>query len=71
MSKSEVEKAVKRYNDKKYCCVCARQIVSYKISNKLAVGGSPSTNMGFGKQCCCECSEDLDENGLFPEERRS
>jgi hypothetical protein len=24
----------------------------------------------FGNQCaCCECSVDLDENGLFPEER--
>ena len=29
----------------------------------------PATNMGFGQWCCKICSEDLDENGLFPEER--
>jgi hypothetical protein len=25
--------------------------------------------MGFGQWCCRECSKDMDENGLFPEER--
>lgn len=51
------------------CCVCARQIVSYPVDGKYAIGGKPVTRM-FGDDCCCYiCAEELDENGLFPEER--
>jgi hypothetical protein len=51
------------------CCVCGRQIVSYKSSNDYIVGGHPPTIMAIDSFCCHECASDLDENGLFPEER--
>ncbi len=54
----------------KRCCICARQIVSYTTSvDDKYICSLPATNMSFGKWCCKECSKDLDENGLFPEER--
>ena len=55
---------------KNYCCVCARQITSNNVSDNYEAPG-PVTLMGFGEYCCSECSKDLDENGLFPEERDS
>jgi hypothetical protein len=54
----------------KKCCCCARQIVSYTVDIRDEFCCNlPATSMGFGKWCCRECSKDLDENGLFPEER--
>jgi hypothetical protein len=53
----------------KYCCVCGRQIVSYKSNDQYTVGGFPATHMCGNDLCCHICAEDLDENGLFPEER--
>lgn len=52
-----------------YCSCCARQIVSYPASNNYIVGGKPATHDVLDKYICHECAEDLDENGLFPEER--
>lgn len=52
---------------KMYCCVCARQITSHGVSNDYECP-APVTHMGFGTACCSECSKELDENGLFPEE---
>ena len=52
-----------------YCCVCARQIVSYEADDDYIIGSRSVINMGPGKFCCLNCGKDLDENGLFPEER--
>lgn len=51
------------------CECCGRQIVSYKIDDQYCIGGGLPKMLGFGKYCCHKCGEDLDENGLFPEER--
>jgi hypothetical protein len=51
------------------CECCGRQIVSYPISDPFIVGGAPPIRMGVSSFCCQECGQDLDENGLFPEER--
>ncbi len=52
-----------------YCSVCARQLVSNNESTDITIGGKPPTIMGINMYACHECSVDLDENGLFPEER--
>jgi hypothetical protein len=51
-----------------HCQCCARQIVSYEVNDKFTIGGKPSYRMlkGF---CCYECGKDLNEHGLFPEEK--
>lgn len=56
---------------KEYCCSCGRQITSNGISDKYECPG-PVRYMGptLG-YICGDCSNDLDENGLFPEERDS
>lgn len=51
------------------CECCGRQIVSYMVDDKWCIGGSLPKSLGFGKYCCHKCGEDLDENGLWPEER--
>jgi hypothetical protein len=53
---------------KKYCCVCARQIVKRQTDTSNQAP-TPVTMMGPNQYCCADCSKDLDENGLFPEER--
>jgi len=55
--------------NKIYCQCCGRQIVQGKTSNDY-VAPSPPTFLWSDKYCCAECSKDLDENGLFPEERQ-
>ena len=51
------------------CCCCGRQLVSYLSNDDYTATDSNiravSTDEGF----CVPCSEDLDDNGLFPEER--
>jgi hypothetical protein len=60
---------MKSINIKK-CFSCARQIVSYTVSiDDKYCCNRPATSMGFGQWCCKECSKELDENGLFLEER--
>lgn len=49
------------------CIICGRQLTNKKPwSNQQTKG--PFTSM-IGGNCCANCSIDLDENGLFPEER--
>ena len=56
----------------KKCCCCTRQIVGYTVHTKdKYCCNMPATIMGLGKYCCKECSQDLDENGLFPGENGS
>ena len=58
-------------NEKHYCCCCARQITKNGVSSDYECPG-PVKFMGptLGV-ICSECSNDLDEDGLFPEERGS
>jgi hypothetical protein len=56
-------------NNNKYCCICGKQLVSEKGRNDSYCIGGPITLMGIDQYCCHICSTDLDENGLFPEER--
>lgn len=54
------------------CCVCGKQVVKNQIPNRndkytTILEGSKA---GFGNQVFCGyCAEDLDEDGLFPNER--
>lgn len=54
-----------------HCCICGRQIVSYRTDpkDKLIVDNRTLTKMVGLDVACYQCSRDLDENGLFPEER--
>jgi hypothetical protein len=55
----------------KRCCCCSRQIVSNVVGiNDKYCCNVPATRMWSDQWCCKECSKDLDENGLFPEERQ-
>lgn len=59
--------------DKIYCVSCGKQIVmDWKPSryNGLVTTHFGAKSAGFGNVFCGYCSEDLDEHGLFPEERR-
>jgi len=58
----------------KHCCCCGKQIVKSYCPNEndknatTAVGAKA----GFGGEFFCgHCAKDLDEDGLFPEERAS
>jgi hypothetical protein len=51
-----------------YCGCCARQLVDYPTLD-CTVTKSGAVSLGFGNYCCKDCRKDLDENGLFPEER--
>ena len=55
-----------------YCCCCGRQIVSHcngRGTGSELVAPNPAI-AGFQDQAfCADCAEDLDENGLFHEER--
>lgn len=50
------------------CVVCGRQVVSYAANDKYIVGHI-GAKAAIGGVFCIDCGEDLDENGLFPEER--
>jgi len=56
-------------SEKIYCVVCARQSVSYVVSDEHCVGPRSNAVAMVGGVCCHECARDLDENGLFPEEK--
>lgn len=53
-----------------YCCCCTKQIVSGEVKKQ-----DEYVTQSRGSRFMCEgvicgfCAEDLDENGLFPEER--
>ena len=50
------------------CSCCSRQIVDYNVKPDNYVTNRPATRLVGNTYCCAECSEDLDENGMFPEE---
>jgi hypothetical protein len=54
-----------------YCCVCAKQAVSYPVSRyDKYITKREGGRAGFNKEIFCGfCAEEMDENGLFPEER--
>ena len=55
-----------------YCCCCGKQAVSYPVSpNDEARTIREGGRAGFkvDEIFCGYCAKDLDENGLFPEER--
>ena len=51
-----------------YCDCCARQIVKNQWSLKLTAPLIGTKSLGPGKHACGDCSKDLDQHGLFPEE---
>ena len=52
------------------CCCCCKQIVNYSVNrNDQYVTSGPATVMGPNIYSCAECSSELDEFGMFPEER--
>lgn len=53
---------------KVYCSCCARQICRTIFDTEIQAP-LPARHLGCGKYACSDCSKDLDENGLFPEER--
>ena len=53
----------------KYCCCCARQFVQRDESTGYCITSQRAVRMGPDKWCCNECAQELDEDGLFPEER--
>lgn len=60
-------------NRRLYCCVCGRQAISGPPPPR---GDSYTTTLvnaragvKQGEVFCGYCAEDMDENGLFPEER--
>jgi len=53
-----------------YCASCGRQVVPRNESTQyIAPGLCPKAAVGLKQVFCDECSQELDENGLFPEER--
>jgi hypothetical protein len=53
---------------KYYCCCCGRQIAKEPWSKEVQAP-TPITIMSNKDVACADCAKDLDENGLFPEER--
>lgn len=53
------------------CVCCCKQIVTYRTSedDRYITTKEGAVFMGSGEWCCGYCSKDLDEWGLFPEER--
>jgi hypothetical protein len=56
--------------NKKYICpCCGRQVVDYVSKGDDYICPLEGGRRGIGNEIYCgECSQDLDENGLFPEE---
>lgn len=50
------------------CVCCCRQAVSYPANDNYIVS-SEGAKAAIGGVFCADCGIDLDENGLFPEER--
>ena len=54
------------------CCCCGKQAINQRVSRDdkyvtILEGAKPGFSAG---ECYCGyCAEELDENGLFPEER--
>ena len=55
-----------------YCCSCGRQIKKKGISSDKLEAPLYGFKLNFGNTIFCgDCAKDLDENGLFPEERHN
>jgi hypothetical protein len=57
-----------------YCCTCGKQVVSGQNPSIWDRHTTPieGAKANFGNMVFCgHCAEDLDEYGLFPEERNS
>ena len=55
-----------------YCCTCGKQCVSYNVSKDdkyCTIREGAKASIGNNVCICGYCSIELDENGLFPEER--
>ena len=53
------------------CSCCAKQIVNYGVAHydkRVTTSAGAVKDVG-NKMICGFCAEELDENGLFPEER--
>jgi len=50
------------------CDCCTKQIVRGSGTPDKYVTYGPITLLGINQHACRSCAEDLDENGLFPEE---
>ena len=54
------------------CPCCAKQVVSYHVSRhdkECTIRKGGRAGFTSSEVFCGYCAEDLDENGLFPEER--
>jgi len=51
------------------CCCCGRQILLDRRVGDNYVAPGPAYRMVGSNYTCGECGKELDENGLFPEER--
>jgi hypothetical protein len=72
-SKEEVMEEFTRcgYSEKIYCCVCGRQVTERGTHYSEYEGPLEGSKANIGRSLFCgTCAEDLDENGLFPEEGR-
>jgi hypothetical protein len=57
---------------KRYCCACGKQAIQGQVSaHDTHVTTLVGARAGFRSDevFCGHCAKDLDENGLFPEER--
>lgn len=50
------------------CASCNRQITNNNTSDNHQAP-LPAKALGFGNWICKDCGKDLDQHGLFPEER--
>ena len=56
---------------KKYCTCCGKQVVDAIVSiNEPYMTILKNSVCDFNGLICAYCSNDLDENGMFPEEYR-
>lgn len=53
------------------CACCGKQIVRHQVPrhDKYCAPAKDAKPLGTGRWCCGYCGEDLNEHGLFPEER--
>ena len=61
---------MQRRNKRIVCQCCARQITSDEGRSDKHITHGPVKRLIGNQYVCYECGKDLDENGLFPEERK-
>jgi predicted amidophosphoribosyltransferase len=55
-------------NNKIICCVCGRQIINYNQTDEFTVYAKSPIRFIGDQYYCKQCSEELDENGNYPDE---